>query len=103
MLLVDKVPDIRFDVAKFKMLLKPYLVEAMEKATDELLKSMQIHVHTVTAVGLAKALPVIRNGVTSWIVTWRSCMYALWMILSKVPLGRMPDIAKEPLGSSGQC
>ena len=51
MLLVDKVPDIRFDVAKFKMLLKPYLVEAMEKATDELLKSMQIHVHTVTAVG----------------------------------------------------
>lgn len=51
MLLVDKVPDIRFDVAKFKMLLKPYLYEAMEKATDELLKSMQIHVYTVTAVG----------------------------------------------------
>lgn len=32
--------------------LKPYLIQALEAATDEVLKAMKIDVHTVTDVGM---------------------------------------------------
>lgn len=51
MITIDKTPDIKVNMAKVKQKLQPYLIKAMEAATDELLKAMQINVHTVTNVG----------------------------------------------------
>ena len=41
----------RYDINKLKAGLRPYLIDAMNKASDELLKRMKINVHEVTYVG----------------------------------------------------
>lgn len=51
MIIIDSTPEIKVNTAKLKQKLQPYLIKAMEAATDELLKAMQIKVHTVTGVG----------------------------------------------------
>lgn len=51
MLSIDATPDVKYNSARAMSKLQPYLVAALEGATDELLKQMQILVHTVTDVG----------------------------------------------------
>lgn len=51
MLSIDATPNIKYNSAKMRQLLKPYLIVAMEAATDELLKRMKINIHKKTAVG----------------------------------------------------
>lgn len=51
MLLVDTVPDIKFDWAKAKQRLLPYLRTALDEASDEYVKMLKQEVHTVTDVG----------------------------------------------------
>lgn len=51
MITIDTTPNVRVNTAKLKQKLQPYLIKAMEAATDELLKAMQINVHTVTGIG----------------------------------------------------
>ena len=51
MLSIDATPDVKYNSARAMSKLQPYLVAALEAATDELLKQMQILVHTVTDVG----------------------------------------------------
>ena len=41
----------QMDISRLKAGLRPYLIEAMNRASDELLKCMKINVHKVTDVG----------------------------------------------------
>lgn len=43
MLQIDAAPPIRFNSQRMRNVLRPYLLMAMEKATDELLKNMQFY------------------------------------------------------------
>lgn len=45
------IPRYRYDANKLKQGLRPYLIEALNKASDEMLKRMKIHVHDVTYRG----------------------------------------------------
>lgn len=51
MIRIDEAPKIRFNQQRAKQKLRPYLVTAIEQASDEMVTDMKRLVHTTTHVG----------------------------------------------------
>lgn len=54
MIYIDSAPDFKCNTYLAMQKLRPYLIQALDAATDELLKHMKIHVHDDTSLGPGK-------------------------------------------------
>ena len=80
MIRIDEAPKIKFNLQRATQKLRPYLVAAIERASDEMVEDMKRLVHTVTHVGATgKGAP----GDPAWRDELDSDIKRLWVEFGK--------------------